>query len=641
MFFIFLYYSLQAGNEGILTIDPKMIDLNAHFNRERIPARVVHANGVGVYGHLLMNSTNILGDFCKANVFQNNTKTDCLVRFSGVTTEQGEADTEREPRGFAIKLYTTEGNLDLVCNNVPVFFIRDPILFPSLIHSQKRNPTTHLKDPNAFWDFISSTPESLHAILMMFSDRGIPLSFRHQNGFANHTFRIINKEGKGTWVKFHFTTKAGVKSLTSDAAEQIRGLDSEFFKRDLFYYLENGNTAEWLFQVQLIPEEDVPKLPYDIFDVTKVIPHSDYPLHTVGTLKLTHTVNNFFEEVEQAAFCPGNLVNGIEPSPDKVLQARLILYSDAQRYRLGTNFHLLNVNHPRCPVHSLNRDGFMVMNQPGPVTNFFTGDPVSGGAQGTLPSALETNTFSVSGTVGRKLPEKTRTQLIDDFYQPRVLYEKVMNTGEQHRTCANIAAHLQNARPEIRHKVIALLRKISDELGNRVSLIISALIKGEHPIRPTASIGLSGHKFPFTDLMETISNEREQATIAFFPPPNQPLPLPLAETTGQATETKGSNIDDTSTSRSSECTTLTTGTILSSHELNKLRPVDFPHLMNQQSAITGVSKYQHPLLAMSSIPPESNIKAMAKDAVSSLSAAISQMTLPGENQTEVSHRSTH
>lgn len=354
--------SLTIGENGpILLQDFHLIDKLAHFDRERIPERVVHAKGAGAHGYFEV--THDVTKYCKADFLKSvGKKTQVLVRFSTVGGELGSADTERDPRGFAIKFYTEEGNWDMVGNNTPVFFIRDPIKFPDFIHTQKRDPRTNCKDGNRAWDFWSQHPESLHQVTILFSDRGTPYGYRHMNGYGSHTFRWINESGEAFYVKFHFKTDSGIKNMSAQEANTMKGIDMDFSTADLFQHIEGGKEATWTFKVQIMPEAEAENYEWNVFDVTKVWPHKDYPLIPVGKLVLNRNPENYFSEIEQAAFSPGHLVPGIEPSNDKMLQGRLFSYPDAHRHRLGGNYQLIPVNCPFATRNTANgiRNGNMV-----------------------------------------------------------------------------------------------------------------------------------------------------------------------------------------------------------------------------------------------------------------------------------------
>jgi catalase len=354
-------------NQNIITAGPRgpallqdvwLLEKLAHFDREVIPERRMHAKGSGAYGTFTV--TNDITRYTRAKIFSEiGKKTELFARFTTVAGERGAADAERDIRGFAVKFYTEEGNWDLVGNNTPVFFFRDPLKFPDLNHAVKRDPRTNLRSARNNWDFWSSLPEALHQVTIVMSDRGIPASYRHMHGFGSHTFSFINAQNERFWVKFHHVCQQGIKNLADAEAEAIIGKDRESHQRDLFEAIERGDYPRWKLCVQIMPEKDASKVPYHPFDLTKVWPKGDYPLIEVGEWQLDRNPENFFAEVEQSAFNPAHVVPGISFSPDKMLQARLFSYGDAQRYRLGVNHHQIPVNAPRCPVHSFHRDGAM------------------------------------------------------------------------------------------------------------------------------------------------------------------------------------------------------------------------------------------------------------------------------------------
>ena len=348
---------ITAGPRGpMLMQDVWFLEKMANFDREVIPERRMHAKGSGAFGNFTV--THDITRYTKAKIFSTvGKKTDVFVRFSTVAGERGAADAERDIRGFAIKFYTEEGNWDLVGNNTPVFFLRDPLKFPDLNHVVKRDPRTNLRSPKNNWDFWTLLPEALHQVTITMSDRGIPLSYRHMHGFGSHTYSMINAKNERFWVKFHFHTHQGIKNLTDQEAEALIGKDRESHQRDLLESIDRGDFPRWTMFIQVMPEKDAAKMPYNPFDLTKVWFKKDYPLIEVGTLELNKNPENYFADVEQAAFNPANIVPGISFSPDKMLQARLFSYGDAQRYRLGVNLHQIPVNAPRCPVHSYHRDG--------------------------------------------------------------------------------------------------------------------------------------------------------------------------------------------------------------------------------------------------------------------------------------------
>jgi len=350
---------LTAGSRGPLLLqDAWFLEKLAHFDREVIPERRMHAKGSGAYGTFTV--THDITQYTKAKIFSEiGKKTELFLRFSTVAGERGAADAERDIRGVAMKFYTEEGNWDLVGNNTPVFFLKDPLKFPDLNHAVKRDPRTNLRSAHNNWDYWTGLPEALHQITITMSDRGIPSSYRHMNGYGSHTFSLISSDNKRYWVKFHFKTQQGIKNLTDAEAEALVGKDRESHQRDLFEAIENDDFPKWNMKIQVMAENDASSCPFNPFDLTKVWPHSDYPLIDVGVLELNKNPENYFAEVEQSAFNPTNIVPGIGFSPDKMLQGRLFSYGDAQRYRLGVNHHLIPVNKPRCPFHSYHRDGAM------------------------------------------------------------------------------------------------------------------------------------------------------------------------------------------------------------------------------------------------------------------------------------------
>src|SRR5216684_44551 len=356
--------SITAGPRGpLLMQDFHLLEKLAHQNRERIPERTVHAKGSAAYGTLTI--TNDISKYTRvAALSKVGNKTEAFLRFSTVAGERGAADAERDVRGFALRFYTAEGNWDLVGNNTPVFFVRDPLKFPDFIHTQKRHPKTNLRSPTAMWDFWSLSPESLHQVTILMSDRGLPKSLRHLNGYGSHTYSFINTQNERFWVKFHFKTLQGIECMTNAEADAIIAKDRESSQRDLFEAIERGEFPKWKFQVQIMPERDAETYRWNPFDLTKVWPHADYPVMDVGILELNRNPEHYFAEVEQSSFSPSNIVPGIGFSPDKVLQARIFSYADAHRYRVGTHYEMLPVNRPKAPVRNYNADGPMRFDAP-------------------------------------------------------------------------------------------------------------------------------------------------------------------------------------------------------------------------------------------------------------------------------------
>ncbi len=351
--------SMTAGPRGpMLLQDVWFLEKMAHFDREVIPERRMHAKGSGAYGTFTV--TKDITNYSRAKVFSEIGKqTEMFARFSTVAGERGAADAERDIRGFALRFYTEEGNWDVVGNNTPVFFFRDPLHFPDLNHAVKRDPRTNMRSANNNWDFWTSLPEALHQVTIVMSDRGIPKSYRTMHGFGSHTFSMINADNERVWVKFHFRSQQGIENLTDKEAVELVGIDRESHQRDLYEAIEEGNFPKWKVFIQVMTEEEALNMPYNPFDLTKVWYKKDFPLIEVGEFELNRNPENYFAEVEQAAFTPANVVPGISFSPDKMLQGRLFSYGDAQRYRLGVNHHQIPVNQPRCPVHSFHRDGAM------------------------------------------------------------------------------------------------------------------------------------------------------------------------------------------------------------------------------------------------------------------------------------------
>jgi catalase len=427
--------SISAGPRGpLLMQDYQLIEKLAHQNRERIPERVVHAKGSGAYGTLTV--TNDVTKYTRAKFLSEIGKqTEVFLRFSTVAGERGAADAERDVRGFSLKAYTEEGNWDLVGNNTPVFFVRDPLKFPDFIRTQKRHPATNMRSPTAMWDFWSLSPESLHQLTILFSDRGLPQGYRFLNGYGSHTYSFINAEGERFWVKFHFKTMQGHKFWTNAEGEEIVGRDRESAQRDLYEAIEAGDFPRWRFCVQIMPETDAEKTPYNPFDLTKVWPHGDYPLNEVGVLELNRNAKHYFAEVEQSSFSPSNIVPGIGFSPDKMLQARLFSYPDAHRYRVGTHYEALPVNRPRCPVNHYHADGAMLGEVPERGDAYYEPNSFSGPAQN---EAYREPPLKISGDADRYDHREGN----DDYHQAGALF-RLMPGDAQERLFSNIAAAMQ------------------------------------------------------------------------------------------------------------------------------------------------------------------------------------------------------
>ena len=455
--------SVTAGDRGpVLIQDVHLIEKLAHFNRERIPERIVHAKGAGAGGYFEV--TDDVTKYTKAKFLSKvGKRTEVFARFSTVGGEKGSADAERDPRGFAVKLYTEDGNYDLVGNNTPVFFIRDPLKFPDFIHTQKRNPATNLKDANMFWDFLSLTPESIHQVTILFSDRGTPKSHRHMNGYGSHTFKWYNEKGEYFWVKYHLKTDQGIQNLTREEADRMKGTDPDHATGDLYNAIKKGDFPSWTLQVQIMKPEEAEDYRFDIFDVTKVWPHGDYPPIEVGRMILNRNPENYFAEVEQAAFSPANFVPGIAASPDKMLQGRLFAYHDAHRYRLGPNYHLLPVNRPKgVEVQNYQRDGFMRFDgNGGSGPNYYPNS--FGGPEPDIQAAEPV--FKVSGNAARQ----PYTHPNDDFVQAGNLYRKVMTDEDRDHLIGNIVSHLCNARKDIQIRQTKIFYKADPDYGRRVA----------------------------------------------------------------------------------------------------------------------------------------------------------------------------
>lgn len=451
--------SLTAGARGpVLLQDYQLIEKLAHQNRERIPERVVHAKGWGAFGTLTI--THDISKYSRANIFSSVGKTTpLLARFSTVAGELGAADAERDVRGFALKFYTEEGNWDMVGNNTPVFFVRDPLKFPDFIHTQKRHPKTNLRSATAMWDFWSLSPESLHQITILMSDRGIPQTPMHMNGYGSHTYSFWNKDGERFWVKFHFKTQQGHKHYTNAESAEIIGKSRESYQEALYGAIESKNYPKWTMYVQVMPEMDAEKTPYNPFDLTKVWPHADYPLIEVGVLELNRNPDNYFAEIEQAAFSPSNVVPGIGFSPDKMLQARIFSYADAHRYRLGTHYEALPVNAPKCPFHHYHKDGAMRFfpNDTGNPDAYY--EPNSFGGPQQDPSVAEPP-MKISGDAARYDHRAGN----DDFSQPRALFA-LFDEGQRQRLFSNLAAAMTGIPTEIRDRQLALFDKIDPAYG--------------------------------------------------------------------------------------------------------------------------------------------------------------------------------
>ena len=454
--------TLTAGPRGpALMQDVHLMEKLAHFNRERIPERVVHAKGAGAHG--VFECTADMSRYTRAAFLSKpGKKTEVFARFSTVGGEKGSADAARDPRGFAVKFYTEEGNYDMTGNNTPVFFIRDPLKFPDFIHTQKRDPATNAPNPDMFWDFLSLTPESIHQVTILFSDRGTPRDFRHMNGYSSHTFKWYNTQGTVTWVKYHFKTLQGIQNLTREEAAHLAGTNPDHATRDLYNTIAKGEFPSWRVCVQIMPAKDAKAYRWNILDITKVWPHKDYPLVDIGRMTLNRNPENYFAEVEQSAFSPGNFVPGIGASPDKMLQARVISYHDAHLYRLGPNYQLLPINAPKaCKAATYQRDGTMRLDDPGAGPNYW---PNSMGGPAPDPAFAEPP-IDLEGQAMRHPQDLTD----DDFFQPGELYRRVMTDTDRDHLVGNIVAHLGNARKRIQLRQAAVFFKADPDYGRRVA----------------------------------------------------------------------------------------------------------------------------------------------------------------------------
>ena len=458
--------SITAGPRGpVLMQDYKLLEKLAHQNRERIPERTVHAKGWGAHGTLTV--THDISKYTRAKVFSKvGAKIEMLARFSTVAGEMGAADAERDVRGFSLKFYTQEGNWDLVGNNTPVFFVRDPYKVPDFIHTQKRHPRTNMRSPTAMWDFWSLSPESLHQVTILMSDRGLPVGVRNINGYGSHTYSFLNAKNERHWVKFHFKTMQGHKHWTNAEAVGVVGKTRESTQEDLFHAIEKGDFPKWRMCVQIMPEADADKHPYNPFDLTKVWPHKDYPLIDVGMLELNRNPDNYFAEIEQAAFSPSNIVPGIGFSPDKMLQARIFSYADAHRHRIGTHYEALPVNAPKVEVHHYHKDGAMRFFKNGTGNPDAYYEPNSVGGPAEAPEYREPP-LKISGDADRWNHRLGN----DDYTQPGNLF-RLMTKDQQARLCSNIHDAMQGVPMEIVKRQCVHFFKADPAYGNGVAKLM-------------------------------------------------------------------------------------------------------------------------------------------------------------------------
>lgn len=456
-------HSLTVGQDGPIVLhDHYLIEQMANFNRERIPERQPHAKGSGAFGHFEV--TNDVSQYTKADVFQPGTKTDVLMRFSTVAGERGSPDTWRDPRGFSIKFYTQEGNYDLVGNNTPVFFIRDPMKFQHFIRSQKRRADNNLRDNDMQWDFWTLSPESAHQVTWLMGDRGIPKTWRHMNGYSSHTYMWVNEDGQRFWVKYHFISDQGVECLTQEQADQLAGSDGDYHGRDLFNSIKQGQYPSWTLKMQVMPYEDAKSYHINPFDLTKVWSHKDYPLIEVGKLTLDRNPTDHHTQIEQAAFEPNNMVPGIGPSPDKMLLGRMFAYADAHRARLGVNYKQIPVNAPQCPFHSYSKDGAMRTQN--------VEDPVyapnsKGGPQADPNRYPESAVWAADGQMVRSA--YTLRSDDDDYSQANDLINKVMDDSARDRLVSNVSGHLLNGVTQpVLERAFEYWKNIDTVIGERI-----------------------------------------------------------------------------------------------------------------------------------------------------------------------------
>lgn len=460
-------HSQTAGQTGpVLLQDHHLLEKLARFNRERIPERIVHAVGSGAYGYFQVTNPDVK-KWTKAKVFSDvGKKTPVFMRFSTVAGSKGAADTARDPRGFAVKMYTEDGNWDLVGNNTPIFFIRDGIKFPDFIHSQKYDPFTNRQEPDNIWDFFSHSPEATHQFTWLFGDRGIPASYRHMDGFGSHTFMLVNVQGERFWVKFHFKTDQGIKCLTSEQAELVGGKEPAFLHKDLYDAILGGDYPSWTLKLQIMPETEAANYRFDPFDLTKVWPYKDYPLISVGRMVLDRLPDNYFAETEQSAFNPADMVPGIGPSPDRMLQARLFAYGDAHRYRLGINHTRLPVNAPKGVeggAQNYGRDGAMRFDSNGGRSKNY--EPNSYDQPKATGESYDFH-LSLTGSTGPQAHPYHREN--DDFVQAGALYG-VMKPEERERLINNIAHGLaQVSRADVIERSISYFARAHEEFGRKL-----------------------------------------------------------------------------------------------------------------------------------------------------------------------------
>jgi catalase len=469
-------HSLTVGPNGPTVLhDAYVVQKMQHFNRERVPERVVHAKGSGAHG--FFEVTEDVTQWTSARFLSEvGKRTPMFARFSTVAGELGSPDTARDPRGFALKFYTEEGNYDLVGNNTPVFFVRDASKFQDFIHSQKRLPDTGMRSNDMQWDFWTLSPESAHQVAILMSDRGTPRTLRHMNGYSSHTYLWMNANGQRFWVKYHFKTVQGIENFDRAEAAAMAGEDPDFHRRDLWEAIAGGDAPEWRLEMQIMPFEEAASYRFNPFDVTKVWPHADYPPITIGRMVLDRNPANHFAEVEQAAFAPSNLVPGIGLSPDKMLMGRIFSYRDTHLHRIGTNYEQLPVNAPKVPVHSYNKDGAMTYRHAGAQPVYA---PNSYGGPQADPGKELPTWWVEADEIGRYAYERHADD--DDFVQPRALYRDAMNDTDREHLATNIVAHASDrVSDDVQRRVIDYWTNVDPELGSRVGAGLPALTAGRH-----------------------------------------------------------------------------------------------------------------------------------------------------------------
>ena len=474
--------SLTIGPDGpVLLHDVHFLEQMAHFNREKVPERQPHAKGAGAFG--TFRTTADVSRYTKAALFQPGAETELLIRFSTVAGEMGSPDTWRDVRGFSIKFYTSEGNYDLVGNNTPIFFVRDPMKFPHFIRSQKRLPDSGLRDNHMQWDFWTSNPESAHQVTYLMGPRGLPRTWRHMNGYGSHTYMWINDAGERFWVKYHFHTRQGMEFFSNREAQEMAGLDADYHRRDLFDAIARGEHPRWTLSVQVMPYEDAKTYRFNPFDLTKVWPHGDYPLIEVGEMVLDRNPENFFAQIEQAAFSPGNTVPGIGLSPDKMLLGRAFAYNDAQRHRIGTNFHQLPVNQPKVPVNTYLFDGQMAYHHSGAAP---VHAPNSGGRPWAESGGVAEDGWEADGPMVRSAYRLRQDD--DDFGQPGTLVREVFDDAEREALVEQVAGSLLGGvRSPVLERAFEYWKNVDPDVGARIEEKVKAGAAAE----PAAGMGES------------------------------------------------------------------------------------------------------------------------------------------------------